>query len=107
MSIVPRLTLEEFNNFIPLQDLVVIKKYKPPEKTAAGILTLEDRKDYQCKRGTIVKIGTCENLTQAKLPKPNIKVGDEVFFSAFAGSESPMPEGYLIMRSTDILMVME
>lgn len=107
MSLVPRLTPEEFEKFVPLQDLVIIKKYKPPQTTEAGIITMEDRKDYQSKRGTIVKMGNCENLKQIKQPIPNIKVGDEVLFSAFAGAEVPMPEGYLIMRSTEILAVLE
>ena len=90
MAIVPRLEEQEMlNNFQPLQDMVVIRKWKAPETTTAGIIVPEDRKDYQSKRGTV------------------IKVGDEVLFSAFAGSEIPMPEGYLIMRIGEILGVLE
>jgi co-chaperonin GroES (HSP10) len=36
-----------------------------------------------------------------------VKIGDEVFYSAFAGAEVPMPEGYLIMRIGEILAVAE
>jgi co-chaperonin GroES (HSP10) len=55
----------------------------------------------------VIKVGNCSNLKANKLPIPDIKVGDEVLFSAFAGSEIPMPEGYLIMRIGEILGVLE
>lgn len=108
MPIAPRLEEQEMlDTFQPLHDYVVIRKNKPAEKTAAGIIVPEDRKDYQSKSGTIVKIGNCENLRAAKLPIPNLKVGDQVFYSAFAGAEVPMPDGYLIMRVGEILAVAE
>jgi chaperonin GroES len=108
MAIVPRLEEQEMlDNFQPLHDMVVIRKWKAPETTTAGIIVPEDRKDYQSKRGTVIKVGNCSNLKANKLPVPDIKVGDEVLFSAFAGSEIPMPEGYLIMRIGEILGVLE
>jgi len=107
MSIVPRLEEKEMlDTFQPLHDFVVIRKWKAPETTAAGIIVPDDRKDYQSKRGTVIKIGSCENLKVRKLPVPNVKVGDEVLFTAFSGSEVPMPDGYLIMRATEILAVL-
>lgn len=105
MAIVPRLTEKELNVFVPLHDWVVIKKNQVATHTASGIILPEDTKNYQCKNGTIHKIGSFSNLKAHKLPIPNIKVGDEVMFNAFAGMETPMPEGYLIMRSHEILGV--
>lgn len=107
MAIAPRLTEEELEKFEPLHDFVVIKKWKTPETTESGIIVPNDGKDYQSKRGTVVKIGPCNNLKAAKLPVPRIAVGDEVLFSAFAGAEVPMPEGYLIMRAHEVLAVVE
>lgn len=107
MALVPRLDESEMlKEFHPLQDFVVVRKWKPPEKTEAGVVVLEDRNDFQSKRGTIVKIGNFSNLRH-KDAAPRINVGDEVVFSAFAGSEAPMPDGYLIMRASEILMVIE
>jgi co-chaperonin GroES (HSP10) len=99
-----RLQEEDLAKFKPLNDWVVIKKYKAPEKTEAGIIVLDDRKDFQSKRGTIVSIGPCND---PKSPKVNLKVGDEVMFSSFAGMEYPMPEGYLVMRTNEIWVVLE
>jgi co-chaperonin GroES (HSP10) len=108
MPIAPRLEEKEMlKAFKPIQDFVVVQKWKPSKTTENGIIVLEDRRDYQSKRGTVVKIGDCSNLTALKIPAPSINLGDEVLFSAFAGNEIPMPEGYLIMRSTDILAVLE
>lgn len=108
MAIVPRLEEQEMLDFFqPIHDFVVIKKWKAPETTDSGIIVPEDRKDYQSKRGTVIKIGNCENLKVRGLPLPNFKIGDEVLFSAFAGSEVPMPEGYLIMKSSEIMVVLE
>ena len=108
MAIVPRLEEKEMlKNFRPIHDFVVIRKWKAPETTAAGIVVPGDHKDYQSKRGTVVKIGSCDNLKAHRLPVPDVKVGDEVLFTAFSGSEVPMPEGYLIMRVTEILGVLE
>lgn len=104
MSKAKRLTEEDLNNFRVINDWVVVKKYKVPEKSEAGIIMLEDRKDYQSKRGTVIKIGPCSD---PKIEKPTFKVGDEVLYSAFAGMEHPMPEGYLIMRVNEIWAVLE
>lgn len=105
MSIVPRLEeAEMLAKFQPLQDWVVLKKWERPKATTAGIVLIDDSKDFQSKRGIVIKIGPCNNL---KGPKPAFKVGDEVLFSAFAGMEVPMPPDYLIMRSSDILIVVE
>ena len=108
MKLVPRLEEQEMlEKFQPLHDFVVVRKWKAPEQTDAGVIVLEDRKDYQSKRGTVVKVGNCSNLKVRNLPVPNIKIGDEVLFSAFAGVEIPMPDGYLIMRANEILVVLE
>jgi co-chaperonin GroES (HSP10) len=105
MSIALRLEeWEMLSKFQPLQDWVVLRKWERPKATAAGIVLIDDSKDFQSKRGTVIKIGPCTNL---KGPKPAFEVGDEVLFSAFAGMEIPMPADYLIMRSTDILVVLE
>lgn len=99
-----RLQEADLAKFRPLNNWVVIRKYKAPDKSESGIILLEDRKNYQSKRGTIVSIGPCSDC---KNPKPNIKVGDEVMFSSFAGMEYPMPEGYLIMQTNEIWLVLE
>ena len=104
MSVVPRLEEQEMlEAFAPLHDWVVIRKWKPPEVTEHGIVTLEDTNNYQSKRGTVVKVGPCDKLGY---PAP-VKEGDDVLFGAFSGMEIPMPHGYLIMKVQDILVVLE
>lgn len=107
MPIVPRMTEQDLENFQPLQDWVVVRKYKEPSELPSGLIVPEDRKDYQSKRGTVIKVGPCDNLKRKGGHFPVLEPGDEVLFSAFAGMEIPMPEGYLIMRATEILAVGE
>lgn len=108
MAIVPRLEEQEMlERFQPIQDMVVIRKYKAPEVLASGLVVVNDGKDLQSKRGTIIKIGDCKNLKAKNIPIPKVQIGDEVLYSAFAGSEVPMPDGYLIMRITELMGVLE
>jgi co-chaperonin GroES (HSP10) len=107
MAIVPRLTEEELERFQPLHDWVVVRKNKAPETTEHGIIVPEDRRDYQSKHGVVVKVGPCDNLRRKGGYVPVLNPGDEVLYSAFAGMETPMPEGYLIMRATEILAKLE
>lgn len=99
-----RLTEKDLAKFRPLNNWVLIKKYKRPDKSESGIILMNDRNDFQSKRGTVVSIGPCNDV---KAPKPNIKVGDEVMFSSFAGMEYPMPEGYLIIPADQVWLVIE
>jgi co-chaperonin GroES (HSP10) len=55
----------------------------------------------------VVKVGPCDNLRRKGGYVPVLNPGDEVLYSAFAGMETPMPEGYLIMRATEILAKLE
>lgn len=98
-----RIDLDTFKKFVPMHDWVFVKKWAPPEKTNAGIITIEDRNNFQCKRGTIVKIGA----GSSRKPAPDIKIGDEIFFGATAGLEIPLPAGYLAMKASEILAVLE
>jgi len=105
MSIVPRLNEKEMlKQFKPLNDWVVVRKHKGELVTSSGIILQEDRKDFQCKQGVVVKVGP--GTSQKQLAnRPLVKPGDSVYFSAFAGMEVPMPEGYLIMKLEEILLV--
>lgn len=104
MPIAPRLTEAELDAMTPLGNQVVIRKWEPPTVMESGLHIPEDRNNYQCKRGTVVKIAPCLNR---KGPMPDLKVGDEVVFSAFSGVEIPMPVGYLIMPIDAILAVLD
>ncbi|MDN5211411.1 co-chaperone GroES [Fulvivirgaceae bacterium BMA12] len=85
-------------NFKPLADRVLVEPAAAEEKTASGIIIPDTAKEKP-QRGEIVAVGT------GKKDEPfNVKVGDNVLYSKYAGQEITI-EGreFLIMKESDIL----
>jgi chaperonin GroES len=89
----------------PLADRVIVKRLEAETKTKGGIV-LPDTAKEKPKRGKILAVGAGRRLDSGELVKPSVKVGDEVIFSSFAGTEVTV-EGkeVLIMGQDDILAV--
>jgi chaperonin GroES len=89
----------------PLADRVVVKRLEAETKTKGGIV-LPDSAKEKPKRGKIVAIGVGKRLDSGELVKPSVRVGDEVIFSSYAGTEITVgDEEVLIMTQDDILAV--
>ncbi|MGY4706824.1 co-chaperone GroES [Candidatus Bipolaricaulota sp. J31] len=85
----------------PLGNRVLIKKLEQEErKTPGGIVLPESVKDEKAIRGEVVAVGTAEKI--------EVKEGDKVLVSAYAGTEVRMgEEKYLLVKTTDILAIIE
>jgi len=91
----------------PLGDKVLVKRLEAEEKTAGGIV-LPDTAKEKPKRGTIEAVGGGKLLDSGERSKPQVKKGDEVIFTSYAGTEVKVNgEELLIMDETDILAVVE
>jgi chaperonin GroES len=91
----------------PLGDKVVVKRLEAETKTKGGIV-LPDTAKEKPKRGKVLAIGEGKRLDSGELVKPAVKVGDEVIFSSFAGTEITVgDEEVLIMGQDDILAVLK
>ena len=89
----------------PLGDRIIIELVEVEEKTAFGIV-LPDSAKEKPQTGKVVAVGTgrvLDNGTQAPL---DVKVGDEIIFSKFSGTEVKY-DGveYLILRENDVLAI--
>ena len=84
-------------NFKPLADRVLVEPAAAEEKTASGIIIPDTAKEKP-QRGVIVAIGT------GKKDEPiNVKVGDNVLYGKYSGTEITIDGGeYLIMKESDI-----
>ena len=92
-------------NLRPLGDRVVIKEVEVKETTASGIVLPGSAKD-QPKIAEIIAIGN-EILNDDK-KKDQIKVGDRVVFSEYAGNPVKLnKEEFIILKLSDILAVIE
>lgn len=90
----------------PLGDRVVIKVSEGDMKTASGIV-LPDTAKEKPQEGEVVAVGTGKMLDNGTRAQMEVKTGDKVIFSKYAGSEVKVDEqNYLIVRESDILAVL-
>ena len=84
----------------PLHDRVIVKPAAAEEKTAGGIIIPDTAKEKP-QRGSIVAVGT------GKKDEPiTVKVGDNVLYGKYAGTEITIEgQDLLIMRESDILAI--
>jgi chaperonin GroES len=87
----------------PLDDRVVVMPLEAEEKTAGGIL-LPDTAKQKPQRGRILAAGPGKLRDNGDRHVLNVKVGDEVLYGKYSGSEVEV-DGveYKIMRESDIL----
>jgi chaperonin GroES len=91
----------------PLGDKVLIKRLEADEKTAGGIV-LPDTAKEKPKRGTVLKVGEGKLLDSGERKALQLKAGDQVLFTSYAGTEIKVEgEEMLIMDEGDILAVLE
>jgi chaperonin GroES len=87
----------------PLDDRILVEPLEAEEKTAGGIL-LPDTAKEKPQRGKVVAAGPGKLRDSGERTPLSVKVGDEVLFGRYAGSE--IKEGgkeYKVMRESDIL----
>lgn len=93
-------------NIKPLGDRVVIKVLEAEEKTASGIV-LPDKAKEKPQEGEVIAAGDGRILENGTRVEMDVKVGDRVLFSKYAGTEIKLDgKEYLIMRQDDILAKM-
>jgi len=94
-------------NIRPLQDRVIVQRLEEEEKTKGGIIIPDTAKEKPME-GKIIAVGKGKVRDDGKLSPLDIKVGEKVLFSKYAGTEIKIEgEEYLIMREDDILGVIE
>ncbi len=91
----------------PLQDRILVKRLESEEKTASGIIIPENAKEKPME-GKVIAVGNGKRLDDGSIRKPDVKVGDRVLFSKYAGSEVKIDsDEHLIMREDDLLGILE
>ncbi|WP_242918996.1 co-chaperone GroES [Pontibacter liquoris] len=90
----------------PLADRVIVAPAAAEEKTKSGIIIPDTAKEKP-QRGEVVAVGEGKVSEQGALMKPQVKVGDQVLYGKYAGSEISVDgSDYLIMRESDILAIL-
>ncbi len=90
----------------PLFDKVVIKAIEQDEKTASGIVLPGAAKEKP-QLAKVLAVGPGGNVDGVDV-KMQVKVGDTVLYSKYAGSEFKIDgEEVVIVRQADILAIVE
>ena len=91
----------------PLGERVVIKPLPHEEVTKGGIV-LPDTAKEKPQEGEVVAVGSGRLLDNGTRVAIDLKVGDKILFSKYAGNEVKIDEvEYLILREADVLGVIE
>jgi len=91
----------------PLGDKVLVERLEAESKTAGGIV-LPDTAKEKPQRGKVISTGKGKSLEDGSIKAMQVKKGDMVLFTSYAGSEVKIDgKEYLIMEESDIMAVLE
>jgi chaperonin GroES len=94
-------------NIKPIGEKILVKRLEAEDKTPGGIV-LPDTAKEKPKEGKVVALGEGKRLESGQRAKFQVKVGDRVIFTSYAGTEVKVDgEEYLLMSEDDILAVIE
>ncbi len=91
----------------PIGERIVVRR-EESESTTKGGIVLPDAAQEKPARGVVVALGTGKLLNDGSRSKPQVKEGDRVLFSSYAGETVKIEGGeFLLMREDDVLAVIE
>ena len=94
-------------NIRPLHDRVIVKRMEE-ERTSPGGIVIPDSATEKPIRGEITAIGPGKILDDGTVRALDVKVGDEVLFGKYSGTEVKVDgDDLLVLREEDIMAVVE
>ncbi len=98
---------ETYMNIRPLHDRVIIKR-KDEETTSPGGIVIPDSATEKPSRGEVMAVGNGKILDNGQVRPLDVKVGDEVLFGKYSGTEVKVEgDELLVMREDDLMAVIE
>jgi chaperonin GroES len=89
----------------PLHDKVIVKVLEAETKTAGGII-IPDSAKQKPQEAKVVAVGNGKKTEDGKVIPLDVKVGDQVYFTKWGGTEIKISgEDYIILSESDILAV--
>ena len=93
-------------NLKPLGDRVVLKQLVAEETTKSGIVLPGQNKEKPQQEDEVV-VGPA-GVVDGKEVKMEVKVGDQVIYSKYSGTEVKLDdEEYIIVKQSDILAIIQ
>jgi len=92
-------------NLKPLQDRVLVERVEAMNKSAGG-LYIPDTAKEKPQEGKVVAVGKGKRREDGSVAALDVKAGDRILFSKYAGSDVTIDgKELIIMREDDILGV--
>ena len=94
-------------NVRPLHDYVIVRR-KEEEHLSSGGIVIPDTATEKPVQGEVVAVGNGRILKGGNVVPLDAKLGDQVLFGKYAGTEIKLEgEELLMMREADIMAVLE
>ena len=92
-------------NLRPLHDRVIIKRLEEERKSPGGIVIPDSATEKPIK-GEVLAVGPGKTTDDGKTQALDVKVGDQVLFGKYYGTEVKVDgEEVVVMREDDIMAV--
>jgi len=92
----------------PLADKVLVKASEVSEDKTTGGIIIPDTAKEKPHEGKVIAVGPGRTDENGEIIKMNVKVGDNVLYSKYGGTELKYEgEEYIIMSESDILAILE
>ena len=93
--------------FRPLHDRVLVRRVDPATQTTGGLF-LPDSAKEKPQRAQVIAIGAGKRNDEGNLIALTVKVGDEILFGKYAGSEIKLDgDDHIILREDEILAIID
>jgi len=93
--------------FRPMDDRVLVEPSEAEGMTSGGII-LPDTAREKPQRGKVIASGPGKLLDSGKRGEMSVRVGDEVFYGKYSGTEVEFgPDKYVVIRENDILAIVD
>jgi chaperonin GroES len=94
-------------NLKPIGDRIVVQRQEAGEKTKGGII-LPDTAKEKPQMGKVLAVGEGKLLKDGKRQPMQVKKGDTILFTSYAGDEFTLDGNkVLLMREDDVLAVID
>lgn len=91
----------------PLQDRLLVKRLEGEDTTKGGIIIPDTAKEKP-QEGKVIAVGKGKVDDEGKTHPLDVKKGDKILFSKYAGTEVQIEgDEHLIIREDDVLGVIE
>ncbi|MEE8340268.1 MAG: co-chaperone GroES [Xanthomonadales bacterium] len=91
----------------PLHDRVIVRRVEE-EKMSSGGIVIPDNAAEKPIRGEVLAVGNGKVLDSGEQRGLDVKVGDNVLFGKYSGTEVKVDdEELLVMREDDIMAIIE